>query len=120
MFFELGKADLRKEMRNFLKNLSRVINQTPYQVNIIGHTDDYPINTAQFPSNWELSVTRAARAARHLIDEGAVDPKRITVMGRAQYEPVAANKSARERALNRRVDIIITREVSDPAEGVLP
>ena len=120
MFFELGKADLRKEMRSFLKNLSRVINQTPYQVNIIGHTDDYPINTAQFPSNWELSVTRAARAARHLIDEGAVDPKRITVMGRAQYEPVAANKSARERALNRRVDIIITREVSDPAEGVLP
>jgi chemotaxis protein MotB len=120
MFFELGKADLRKEVRDFLKNLSRVINQTPYQVNIIGHTDDYPINTAQFPSNWELSVTRAARAARYMIDEGAVDPRRVTVMGRAQYEPVTANTSARERSLNRRVEIIITREVSDPAEGVLP
>lgn len=120
MFFELGKADLRREMRDFLKSLSRIINQTPYQVNIIGHTDDYPINTAQFPSNWELSVTRAARAARYLIGEGAVDPKRITVMGRSQYEPVATNTSARERALNRRVEIIITREVSDPIEGVLP
>ena len=117
MFFELGKADLRRDMRDFLKNLSHVINQTPYQVNVIGHTDDYPINTPQFPSNWELSVTRAARAARFLIDEGGVNPKRITVMGRSQYDPVAANIGDKERAQNRRVEIIITREVSEEKDG---
>ena len=117
MFFELGKADLRPEMRDFLVRLAKIINQTPYQVNVIGHTDDHPINTAQFPSNWELSVTRAARAVRYLIDEGGVSPKRFTVMGRSHYEPVSNDKNAEARAKNRRVEIIITREVDKRHAG---
>ena len=117
MFFELGKADLRKDMRQFLTNLARVIKQTPYQVHIVGHTDDYPINTIEFPSNWELSVTRAARVVRYLVDQGGVDPNRFTVMGRSEFEPLLPNADDQARAQNRRVEIIITREIGNPADG---
>jgi len=117
MFFELGKADLRKDMRQFLANLARIIMQTPYQVNVVGHTDDYPISTTDFPSNWELSVIRAARVVRYLIDQGGVEPGRFTVMGRSEFDPLLPNADDQARAQNRRVEIIITREISDPVDG---
>ena len=115
MFFELGKADLRKDMRKFLSKLARIILQTPYHVNVVGHTDDYPINNAEFPSNWELSVTRAARVVRYLIDQEGVEPTRFTVMGRSEFDPLLPNADDNARAQNRRVEIIITREISDAA-----
>jgi len=117
MFFELGKADLRNDMRQFLGNLARIIMQTPYQVNVVGHTDDYPINTTEFPSNWELSVTRAARVVRYLIDQGGVEPGRFTVMGRSEFDPLLPNADDQARAQNRRVEIIITRDISNPDDG---
>lgn len=119
MFFELGQADLQPEVREFLDRLARVIAQTPYEIHVIGHTDDYPINTALFPSNWELSLVRASRVARHLISASALDPARFVVMGRSQYAPAHPNADDATRALNRRVEIIITREVAvtAPEEG---
>ncbi len=120
MFFELGKADLRRDMRQFLEDLARVIKQTPYQVNVVGHTDDYPISTTEFPSNWELSVTRAARVVRYLIDQGGVDPNRFTVMGRSEFDPLLPNADDQARAQNRRVEIIITREINNPVDGATP
>lgn len=114
MFFELGKADLRQDIKDFLDALAHVIKQTPYEVHVIGHTDDYPINTDLFPSNWELSLIRASRVARYLIDSGHIDPARFIVMGRGEYAPAVPNKDDKSRALNRRVEIIITREVGDP------
>lgn len=120
MFFELGKADLRDDMRAFLSDLAKIIMQTPYHVNVIGHTDDYPISTTEFPSNWELSVTRAARVVRFLISQGGVDPTRFTVMGRSEFDPVLPNADDSARAQNRRVEIIITREVRAAPDGVTP
>ncbi|MDH3218262.1 MAG: flagellar motor protein MotB [Gammaproteobacteria bacterium] len=120
MFFELGKADLRRDMRQFLTNLAKVIKQTPYQVHVVGHTDDYPINTTEFPSNWELSVSRAARVVRYLVDQGGVDPYRFTVMGRSEFDPLMPNADDQARAQNRRVEIIITREIGDPLSGAKP
>ena len=110
LLFELGKAELRGEVRNFLDSLAFVIQQTPFRVRVIGHTDDQPINTVLFPSNWELSLVRASTVARYLINAGQLDPTRFTVMGRGQYAPVAANDDDSKRALNRRVEVIITRE----------
>lgn len=115
MFFELGQADLQPEVREFLDRLARVIAQTPYEIHVIGHTDDYPINTELFPSNWELSLVRASRVARHLISASALDPARFVVMGRSQYAPAHPNANDTTRALNRRVEIIITREVATTA-----
>lgn len=110
LLFELGKAELRNEVREFLDSLAFVIQQTPFKVRVIGHTDDQPINTVLFPSNWELSLVRASTVARYLIDAGQLDPTRFTVMGRGQYAPVVSNEDDSKRALNRRVEIIITRE----------
>lgn len=119
MFFEQGQADLQPEVRDFLDRLAAVIAQTPYQIHVVGHTDDNPINTELFPSNWELSLVRASRVARHLISVSALDPARFVVMGRGQYAPAHPNDDEATRALNRRVEIIITREVAAtaPEEG---
>jgi chemotaxis protein MotB len=113
MFFERGKADLRSEVIDFLDRLALVIAQTPYQVHVVGHTDDNPIQTTLFPSNWELSLVRASRVARYLIESGAIDPRRFVVMGRGQYDPAYPNEGDANRALNRRVEIIITRHLAD-------
>jgi chemotaxis protein MotB len=111
MFFAQGKADLRPEVTQFLDRLSQIIRQTPYDIHIVGHTDDRAIKTSQFPSNWELSLVRASRVARYLIDSGGIDPSRFMVMGRGEYAPVSANTDEQTRALNRRVEIIITRDI---------
>ncbi len=114
MFFELGEATLRPEVREFLDRLARVIGQTSFAVRVVGHTDDYPVDTEVFPSNWELSTARAARVARYLIRSAGIDPRRFTVMGRGEYEPAVPNIDDANRALNRRVEIIITRDEVEP------
>ncbi len=112
MFFERAKANLRPEVTEFLDRLALVIQQTPYQVHVVGHTDNNPIKTASFPSNWELSLIRASRVARHLIRAASLDPTRFVVMGRGQHDPAFPNEDEAKRALNRRVEIIITREIA--------
>jgi len=119
MFFAPGRAELRPEVTDFLNRLAQVIKATPYEIHVVGHTDDLPIRTAQFPSNWELSLARASHVARYLIDAGGLAPSRFVVMGRGQYDPASGNADARSRALNRRVEIIITRTLS-PADGGPP
>lgn len=111
MFFAPGQAALRPDVTHFLDRLAQIIKQTPYDIHVVGHTDDRAINTGRFPSNWELSVLRASRVARYLIDAGGIDPSRFMVIGRGKYEPVSANTDAQSRALNRRVEIIITRDI---------
>ena len=120
MFFATGKADLRPEVEKFLDRLAQVIKQTPYDVHIVGHTDDQPINTIAFPSNWELSLVRASRVARYLIKAGNLVPSRFVVMGRGEYDPAAANADGQSRALNRRVEIIITRDMATEKEETRP
>lgn len=112
LFFDSGTDELRADVRQFLTRLAQVIGKTRYRVHVIGHTDDTPIHTDRFPSNWELSLMRATRVTRHLIDVGGVEPARFTIMGRSQYEPVASNSDQGQRGLNRRVDIVITRDIA--------
>ena len=116
MFFELGKAELLPAVRAFLDRLADVIAGTPFDIDVIGHTDDNPVSTGEFPSNWELSVVRAARVARYLIDRSGIDPARFTAIGRSMYEPAAPNLDDHTRAMNRRVEIIITRRQSTISE----
>jgi chemotaxis protein MotB len=74
-----------------------------------GHTDDLPINTARFPSNWELSTGRATTVVRYLIEAWKLPPERLSSAGYGEYKPLVANTSAANRAKNRRVDIVILR-----------
>jgi chemotaxis protein MotB len=110
LLFDLGKADIKEDGKSSLKEVAEVIRQTPYKVNVVGHTDDLPINTQEFPSNWELSTARACKVARFLMQDMNLPEERFYVTGHAFYQPVKPNSSDTNRASNRRVEIIITKE----------
>jgi chemotaxis protein MotB len=106
-FYDTGKADLKDKARETLDKISPVIKSLPNEIRIEGHTDNVPINTAEFRSNWELSVRRATEVVRYLIEKGDISPQRISAAGYAEYRPVAANDSDTNRAMNRRIEIIV-------------
>ncbi len=110
VLFDTGKADLKSEAIASLHKVTGMLKETPHIVNVVGHTDNVPIKTYQFPSNWELSTARACVTARFLIDEIGVSPSQIFVSGHADYQPVASNDTPSGRLANRRVEIIISKE----------
>jgi chemotaxis protein MotB len=117
LLFDLGKADLKPEAISFLQNLSKIIAANNYQIEVAGHTDNFPVSNPSYPTNWELSSARAARVARYLIQFGKLEPGRFTVIGHSFYQPTVANDSLTNKAKNRRVEIIITRYEYQPALG---
>jgi len=90
-----------------LSSLAVMLPKGPLRIE--GHTDNVPIHTAQFATNWELSTARATAIARLLLDRGPIDPANLSAAGYAQYHPVASNDTPEGRAQNRRVDIILLR-----------
>ncbi len=107
LLFPSAEARLNESAEPILTAMAARLKATDYQVEVEGHTDDLPIATDRFPSNWELSAARAAAVARFLINEG-LEPKRLTIIGRADTRPLAANDSPSNRARNRRVSLVIT------------
>jgi chemotaxis protein MotB len=87
-FFDLGRARLRPDALPFLNGLVAVINQWPNRLRVDGHTDDLPINTPEFPSNWELSGARALAVLKYLLNVGDFDPRRLSWTGHGEYHPV--------------------------------
>ena len=81
-----------------------------------GHTDDVPIHNASFNSNWDLSTARALAVGKMLIDESGFDPKRMSIVGYAEYRPSASNSTPEGRRMNRRVDIVIV-SLSNPPKS---
>lgn len=104
--FKTGEAALQPEMLGTLQKVAAVLAKESYAIEVEGHTDDVPIKTAQFPSNWELSSARASSMARMLIDNGVLE-KRLAVVGLAANQPLAPNDNPVNRAKNRRVTITI-------------
>lgn len=111
--FDSGSADLRPIAVVKLMQLADVIRKLPYPIALEGYTDNVPINTPQYPSNWELSSARAASVARCLTTFG-VDQSRITVTGFGEQYPVADNGTEEGRAMNRRVSLIIAKDRTVP------
>ena len=106
-FFDPGKADLKPEARTILDLISVQLLKIPNHIRVEGHTDNIPISTNRYPSNWELSASRAAVCLRYLIDKLKFPPERISAVGYAEYRPIALNDTPENRAKNRRVDIVI-------------
>lgn len=104
--FKTGEAVLQPGALDVLHEVSVVLSKEELPIEVEGHTDDIPIATAQFPSNWELSSARASSVARMLIDNG-VSAKNLAVVGLASNQPLAPNDSPENRARNRRVTITI-------------
>lgn len=118
LLFDTGSADMREETVGFLQKVALVLGKTNNEVHVVGHTDNFPMHSDKFPTNWELSVARASRVARHLIEQGSLDPGRFTVMGNALYRPVEPNTNPASKQRNRRVEIIITRMVYSAPAGM--
>ena len=107
VFFDLGQAVLKPEALQILSNIAGQLKELPNPLRVEGHTDDWPIRTSTFPSNWELSMYRATNVVRYLIEEEGFDPQKLSVAGYSEYRPIRPNDTAQNRALNRRVDIVI-------------
>ena len=106
-FFASGSATPRPETLSTLKQIAASLSRTPYDLRVEGHTDNIPIHTSEFDSNWELSAARATRIARIFLNMKAMPPERISAAGYAEFHPVADNDTADGRAENRRVDLVI-------------
>ncbi len=104
-----GAAYLREEALPILERVSDLIAGRTYRIVVEGHTDDLPINTVEFPSNWELSTARAISAMRYLVALG-VEPARVGVAGYADFRPLEPNDTPEHRAVNRRVEFVFVLE----------
>jgi len=106
-FFNSGEAAIRPDAYELINTISEVMNQYNNPLRVEGHTDNIPIHTAQFASNWELSTARATNGLKYLLDHFDVDPDKISATGYAEFRPIADNGSSDGRARNRRVDLVL-------------
>jgi chemotaxis protein MotB len=120
LLFASGQTDLSPEAIASLNKLSAIIKETPYMINVVGHTDDRPVKSARFPSNWELSLARAGQVARFLIDSTGLPPTQFRATGYSSYRPLRPNTSEENRRSNRRVEIILSKEEPQAQDAVPP
>lgn len=113
VLFALGSADIHPEARAVLDRLITVIEPLPNAIRIEGHTDNVPIRSGRYFSNWELSVQRAVNMVKYFIQSGRVSPQRMSAAGYGAAKPIAPNDTAAHRALNRRVEIILNMEETE-------
>ncbi|PKO54305.1 MAG: type VI secretion system protein TssL [Betaproteobacteria bacterium HGW-Betaproteobacteria-21] len=113
--FSSGSADLTPLFDDMVRRIGESLAQLPGTVAVEGHTDNIPISTARFRSNWDLSAARASSVANALLASRAVESARLRVHGFAETRPRADNLSAANRALNRRVEIVI--DLAGPLEA---
>jgi chemotaxis protein MotB len=117
LLFNSGEATVRTEALPFLEGLGGAILEMNRHARVEGHTDDVPIRTAQFPSNWELSAARAVMVVRVLSELYGVPANHLAAVGHAETRPVTANSDAEQRAKNRRVEVVILEQA--PAAPLL-
>ena len=110
LFFNFGRADINAKGFAFLDKMTVMIRQNNYAVRVEGHTDNVPIHTKRFPSNWELSTARAVNVVKYFANVGKINPQRLSAVGYGESRPLAANNSPVNRAKNRRVEIVLTTE----------
>ena len=106
--FDLGVAEISEEAFPLLDKIGEIISKCPYSVEIRGHTDDIPIHTERFPSNWELSTARAVNVLRYFVEILGISPERLSAAGFGEFQPVVPNETDDLRSKNRRVEIIFT------------
>ena len=119
VLFASAQAELQTGSRQLLDQIAIMLDGVGKDVTISGHTDSVPINTARFPSNWELSAARAISVARQFQDQG-VDPKRMSAVGYGEYRPLKTNDTESGRAANRRVEIFLKTgsDAEDQPQGL--
>ena len=111
-FFNSGGDEVKPESLKILDCIATTIEKYPNLIRVEGYTDNTPIHTERFPSNWELSTARATFVIKYLISHFNFTPARLSAAGYGEYHPVAVNTTPEGRAANRRVDIVLLNEAS--------
>jgi chemotaxis protein MotB len=106
-FFDSGSAAVRPGSLDAISRLAAVLKERPENLRIEGHTDNIPIHTSRFSSNWELSTSRATQLIQILITKYQIPPSHLSAAGYGEFHPVASNGTAEGRAQNRRLDVVI-------------
>jgi chemotaxis protein MotB len=106
-FFDSGQAQIKPEAYELMNTIAEAMTKYNNPLRVEGHTDNVPISTSQFASNWELSTTRATNGVKYLLRHFDVDSNKISATGYAEFRPVADNATSEGRAKNRRVDIVM-------------
>ncbi|HDL19055.1 MAG TPA: chemotaxis protein MotB, partial [Bacteroidetes bacterium] len=109
LLFDLGKADIKPSASPILKKIGALAKGWPNNIRVEGHTDNLPIHTLQFPSNWELSAIRAINVVHFLQDQCQVSPTKIYSIGYGENRPLVPNDSPDNRSKNRRVEIYLEK-----------
>lgn len=119
ILFDTGKATIKSEVKPVLENIALILKEYEELINythIEGHTDNRPIKSSQFPSNWELSTGRAGSVVRFMIDSSGMEPSKFSAAGYGEFRPIADNSTEAGKALNRRVEFLIELIKEDPGE----
>jgi chemotaxis protein MotB len=112
ILFSSGSADTSEQARKIFDEIAAILGSYSNPVQVEGFTDSVPINSARYPTNWELSTARASAIVKHLAAKG-VAPERLSAVGYGEYQPIAANDTEQGRAQNRRVTIMIAKRKMD-------
>jgi chemotaxis protein MotB len=115
-FFNSGQASIKPEAYEIINTIAEVMTQYNNPLRLEGHTDNVPISTAQFPSNWELSTARATNGLKYLLKNFDVEPGKISATGYAEYRPISDNATVEGRAKNRRVDLVMLSGTAEHGE----
>ncbi|MGI5921360.1 MAG: flagellar motor protein MotB [Syntrophomonadaceae bacterium] len=113
LLFASGSDELAPGARELITKVGMALNKIPNYIRVEGHTDNLPIHTTKFPSNWELSVLRATNVVHVLQADAGIAPHRLSIIGYGEYRPLIANSDALTRSMNRRVDIVILKKKYD-------
>jgi chemotaxis protein MotB len=120
--FAVGRADLDPEAERLFHEIGVTLAEVPNAVRVEGHTDDVPISTTRFRSNWELSTARATSVVAYFVEHVGLAPDRLSAAGYGEFHPQVPNDSDQTRAKNRRVDVVVlnprTRDREEPGEGL--
>jgi chemotaxis protein MotB len=119
-FFQSGSADLQKGTASALELVARKLRGQGFDIVVEGHTDNVPVRSNKYRSNWELSTARATSVISYFVDQAAYDAERLSAAGYGEHKPVGSNDTPEGRARNRRVDIVVIPPTSqepssDPA-----
>ena len=105
--YDTGSAQLRPQTIGLLHQIGAILRRTQPAIIVRGYTDNEPIHTAEYPTNWELSAARADGVVRFLVEQEHLDPTKVSMEGYGEYHPTHTNQNPLGRQLNRRVDIVI-------------
>ncbi|HEY8490792.1 MAG TPA: OmpA family protein [Dehalococcoidia bacterium] len=115
LLFAPASADLSPGSELVLREVAGIVRGLPNQVRVEGHTDNVPLNTGEYASNWELSMARATAVLRYLVDVEGISPTRLYGAGYGEFRPIADNDTPEGRAQNRRADIVIIYQEEQPS-----